>query len=450
MIEALFAANVLMLGLLYLLLNEKAGRIIAIFYAVYMGAFIILKPALSYYFDLFYPFSTNAPEAVGRYLVGTLIFLAVQLAGIRYFSDRPPAPYAARWFDFDQATPRGLTIAFIVLMGISFVGCTLKFGTPAYLVSYVDTFTATMALAQGSYYLNFVAEMLVYGMLMAIAASYWRYSAGRSFLAAILIIALTFFWTKLSYRTTILVAILAWASCAISHRQQRRWGLVRLGLLGYFLLVILYVANFIRLGAVDRLGDRNMFLSAVTGAASDLVPVDDAIMLYQNFSSQNLTHFVYLLGAITPLGLVPPSLIPFKPRVDKDASLTDMYFPHGADQSFFHEAATLTFTVPASGYADAYYFGVLVASVLYVALFVWYLRIYRYGSKSSRYMAAYWLMFLVAGFRLSIESLMLAFYAGLLFVAVTRLIALAASSPFPGSMPQAAHQPANGAAGGAG
>ena len=100
---------------------------------------------------------------------------------------------------------------------------------------------------------------------------------------------------------------------------------------------------------------------------------------------------------------------------------------HGADPTFFHEGFTLTFTLPASGYADAFFFGTFMASLVYAALFCFFIRVFRYGSRSARYVAGFWLMILVAAYRLSIEAVLMTFWSSLLFVGVTRWIALARS-----------------------
>jgi hypothetical protein len=163
---------------------------------------------------------------------------------------------------------------------------------------------------------------------------------------------------------------------------------------------------------------------ALFAAASDLSPVDNAVLLYSEMANHGSTYFVQLLGAITPLVLLPSSLFPFKLPADKDAELTRMFFPEGADTAFYHEGSTLTFTVPATGYADAGYLGVFVASIIYVLLLCWYIRIFRRGSKSARYIAAYLMLVHIVGFRLSIESLLIGFYTSLLFFGVTRRLAM--------------------------
>jgi hypothetical protein len=423
-IEALFVAHLVLLGFLHRLLSEKVARIIAIFYSAYMGAFTVLKPALLYYFGLYFPYSTNKPSAVAACLVGSLIFLTIQYWGIKLMADLPPPKFAVRCFDFDEASPRGITFAFIVLMIISFIGCSIKFRDVGYLFKNLDTFAATMALSNGSFYLDIVSEILVYGFLVVMAYTYSKMPVRRSFILMIFLLGLTFVWTKLSNRTDILVSILAWTSCVMTREQQRRLNIFRLAAFGYVLLMLLYVANFIRMGAATGATFTNAAFNAVYGAAVDLSPVDNAVMLYSDLTSHDLMYFTYLAGAITPLVLIPSAIFPFKLRPDKDVALTDLFFPHGADQTFYHEGSTLTFTIPGSGYADAYYLGVVVASVLYVGLFCWYLWVYRKGTKSAKFIAAFCIMVHIAGYRLSIETMMVGFYMFISLIGLTRFLAL--------------------------
>lgn len=424
MIEALFVLHVVVLFLLYRLVEEKAGRIIALFYTTYLSAFTVLKPALLYYFGLYFPYSTNKPSAVAAELLGSLIFLVIQYGGIKLLADLPPPKFAVRLFDFDEATPGGIAFAFIVLMIVSYVGCTIKFHDPLYMFKYVDAFAAEMAQANGSYYINIVSDILLMGFLMFVSYTYWRMPAGRSLVYTLALLVLTFLWTKLANRTTLLVAILAWTVCVIPIQRQKRINIFALATLGYALLMVLYVVNYIRLGNVDALGSRNPLVSAVYNAAVDMAPVDNSVMLYNDLTNHDLMYFQYLAGSITPMVLVPSAIFPFKPRVDKDSALTDLYFPNGADTTYYHEGSTLTFTIPGSGYADAYYFGVVVASLLYVGLFCWYLWIYRRGTKSARFIAAFCMMAHIAGYRLSVESLFFSFYTFLSMIGLTHYLAL--------------------------
>lgn len=424
MIEILFGIHAVLLLLLYNLLKKKVGRVIALVFFGYMSAFTVLKPALLYYYGLYFPYSTNDPQAVQSLLTGTVIFLAVQYLGIKLLGNLSPSRFALRCYSFDAARPAGIMLAFVVLTAVSFVGCVIKFGSVGYLFAANDSFEATMKLAGGSWYITYIAEILVYGLLMFVGYTYWRYPAKRSFILMLVALLFTYFWAKMAARTGVLVILVAWIACFFSIRQQQKINIVYIGAFGYILLIFLYVGNLLRLGSTSEINLNTAVFGALFAAASDLSPVDNAVLLYSEMANHGSTYFVQLLGAITPLVLLPSSLFPFKLPADKDAELTRMFFPEGADTAFYHEGSTLTFTVPATGYADAGFFGVFVASTIYVLLFCWYIRIFRRGSRSARYIVSYLMLVHIVGFRLSIESLLISFYASLLFFGIVRALAM--------------------------
>jgi hypothetical protein len=308
-------------------------------------------------------------------------------------------------------------------MAISFVGCTIKFGSPGYLLSAGDSFEATMKLAGGSWYIIYLAEILMYGLLMSVAYTYSKHTTWRSLLITLILLMVTYFWVKLTARTGLLVILIAWIGCFFSAKQQERINIFYLGSVGYVLLILLYIGNLVRLGSASNIDPEKALFGALFAAAADLSPIDNAVLLYSDMANHTSTYFVQLLGSITPLVLIPSSLFPFKIPADKDAELTRIFFPDGADTAFYHEGSTLTFTVPASGYADAGYFGLIVAAVIYVFLFCWYIRIFRYGSKSSRFIAAYLMLVHIVGYRLSIETLLISFYTSLFFFGFTKFMA---------------------------
>lgn len=430
MIEILFAVHVVFLAVLFRQVKGAVGRVIGLVYFMYMMAFTVLKPGLLYYEDLYFPYSTNAEPAVTALLVGSLLFLLVQSGGLALFRRMRLPAAALRIYDFNGANQVGITIAFVVTMVISFIGCVIKFGNAGYLFHAADSFEAAINLANGSWYINYVAEALTYGMLMAVGWSHWRHPAMRSFMIMLGILLLTYFWARLAARTGILVVIVAWMASFFSIERQRRMNIIYIGSVGYILLILLYVLNMIRLGNAEGLELGRAFFGAIQSAAADLSPIDDAVLLYSEMHRHSGTDFLFLAGAITPIVLIPSSLLPIKLPADKDAELTRIFFPDGAPIGFFHENSTLTFTVPGSGYADFGYLGTIVASTIYVALLCWYMQIFQRGTRSSRFVAAYLIVVHILGFRLSIESLLIQFYTSLVFVAFVRQLALMFSARF--------------------
>lgn len=431
MIEVLLVLQVIVLGAVYLRLQRLLGRIMALTYLVYMGAFTILKPALLYYFDLYFPYSTNDYDAVVHLLTGSLLFLTIQYLAVRYCAGYRPGKVLLSWFDVSRANPRGIWLTFLVLMVVSFVGSAIKFGDTGYLLSSASAFDATMSQAGGSWYINYLAEALFYGAVLVMAYYCARMPAGRSFALLVFILVVTAFWAKLSARSGVLVLLIAWLSCSLSTSRQRSLNIFYIGAFGYLLLVILYVFNFIRLGNPEDIDFRTAAFGAVVAAASDLGPVDNATVLYSEMPHHESMQFTPLLGALTPIVLIPSAIMPVKIRPDKDSQLTKMLFPEGPDPIIYHEGGTLTFTVPASGYADAGFFGVAVASIVYAAMFCIFLGIHRWGSQSAKFVASVYMLVHVVGYRLSIESLLVSFYSTLLFFGVARWLTVALSDRRP-------------------
>ena len=427
MVETLLSLHLVALLGLYRLLERQVGRIIALVFLVYMFAFTVLKPALLYYFDLYLPFSTNEHSAVVAMLFGSLLFLCVQYLAVRYFSKYRPAGLLIRWFDFSRAKPRGIWLTFICLMVISYIASAIKFGDAGYMWSSVSAFDANMSQAGGSYYLNYIAESLFYGTIMVIAYYYQRMSPARSFALLIVILALTYIWSKLAARTGVLVVLIAWLSCSLSAARQRSLNIIYIAFFGYVLLILLYVGNLVRLGATGDIDISRAAFGAAVAAASDLSPIDCSVLLYSEMSQHESTSFVQLAGALTPMVLIPSSIFPIKIPADKDSELTKMFFPEGADTTFYHEGATLTFTIPGSGFADGGYVGVFVSSFVYAVLFCVYIWIYRRGSPSARFIAIVYLLAHVVGYRLSVEALLMTFYSTFLFLGCARWLAIALS-----------------------
>jgi hypothetical protein len=428
MVETLLLCHSVVLWRLFKLLQQHVGRIIGLVFLVYMFAFTILKPALLYYFDLYLPFSTNEHSAVVAMLFGSLLFLCVQLVTVRLLSGYRAPRMLIQWFDFSRAKPRGIWLTFICLMVVSFIGSTIRFDDVGYLWTSVSTFDATTNQAGGSYYVNYIAEALFYGAILVLAFYCSRLTSAKSLILLIFILALTYFWAKLAARSGVLVVLIAWLSCSMSAARQRSLNIIYIAFFGYVLLILLYVGNLVRLGNADSIDLSRAAFGAAIAATSDLSPVDCSALLYSEMDQHENTKFLQLAGAITPLVLIPSSIFPIKIPADKDSELTRIFFPEGADTSFFHEGSTLTFTVPGSGFADAGYLGVLVSSFVYAVMFCAYIWMYDQGSASARFVATVFMLIHIVGYRLSVEALLMTFYSTLLFIGMARWLALSISA----------------------
>jgi hypothetical protein len=427
-IEILFFLHAVVVFGIYRLLMRKVGRIIALVFFVYITAFTMLKPGLLYYFSFYLPYSTNEYSAVAAMLSGSLLFLCIQYVAVKYFSGYRPAKIVIQWFDFSRANRRGIWLTFIFLAVVSFIGSTIKFDDVGYLWSTVSNFDATTNQASGSYYINYVAEALFYGAIMVMAFFFSKMPPARSFVLLIVVLTITYIWAKLAARSGVLVVLIAWLACSLTAARQRSLNIFSIALFGYFLLMLLYVGNLVRLGNVEAIDPSRALFGAAIAAVSDLAPVDSAALLYSDMSKHESTKFLQLAGAITPMVLIPSSIFPLKIPADKDSELTRMFFPEGVDTTFYHEGSNLTFTIPGSGYADAGFVGVAVSSIVYALLFCVYIWIYRRGSPSAKFVATVFMLIHIVGYRLSVEALLMTFYSTLLFFGIARWLALTFSA----------------------
>jgi hypothetical protein len=427
MIETLLFLHLAVLFGLFRLLQRQVGRIIALVFFVYMFAFTVLKPALLYYFDFYLPYSTNEYSTVVAMLFGSLLFLCIQYLAVRIFSGYRPGRLLLQWFDLSRAKPSGIWLTFLFFMLISFIGSAIRFSDVGYLFSSASTFDAATSQADGSWYINYLAESSFYGVILVMAFYCSRMSPVKSFLLVIVILTVAYFWSRLAARTSVLVVLIAWLSGSLSTPRQRSLNIIYISFFGYALLIFLYVGNLVRLGNVGDINISTAVFRAAIAAASDLEPIDNSALLYSEMPLHDNTNFLRLAGALTPMVLIPSSIFPFKIPADKDSELTRMFFPEGADTTFYHEGSNLTFTIPGSGFADAGFFGVLVSSLVYAVLFCVYIWIHRRGSPSARFVATVYMLIHIVGYRLSAETMLMTFYTALLFIGTARWLAISLS-----------------------
>jgi hypothetical protein len=220
-------------------------------------------------------------------------------------------------------------------------------------------------------------------------------------------------------RTHLLTISMAWVFSYPNLLKKGFFGVVQLLVAGYLLLSLMYVYNAIRVGSSDRSSSSGA--SVLASAFQDLRPADNALLVFHHFDTSNYMYFEYLAGSITPTALIPSRLMPFKPPADKDAELTHKVFPEGVDISIYHKGSTMTFTVPASGFADFGWLGVLVSCFVYAVIYVYFGWISQLG-PSQKLLSTYLLLTHIAGLRLSVESDILGLYIALMFLIVLKVI----------------------------
>lgn len=423
MVEALIALNILGLWITANTIHTLLGRFVAVFFFVYIGVFCVIKPALMYYLEMVYPYSYGDQSAISRVLFGSLLFLLTNTVCLKWIAKKKPPALLTSVFDFSRFSSRAICLLYFCFALISFVGCVLRFKTVTYLWADVNSFEGIRDLADGAYYINFLADILLYAMIAAIAYQNGRFSKLHSFAIVVTLLAFTFFWTKIGTRTGILITLMTWASCVFTRVEQRRVNLLKIALFGYVLLIGNYVLNRLRLGLGGTIELDVALLGAALAFLSDTVPVDNAALLYTEMYKFPMLYFQKLIGALLPTVMIPSSIFPFKIPADKDAELTRMFFPDGADTSYFYEGSTLTFTIPASGYADAGFIGVIVASIVYGFLLSLLVSIASRGNQSVRFIGTFHVFGLIVGYRLSVESLIIFIYTAFAFFALAKIVA---------------------------
>ena len=424
LVIGLAAIECLLLVMIYEAMSRRISSGLSILFCAYSAIFFIAKPLLAYFLELSASFAPNDFEAIWRYLVINIIFYCVLLVTTVVFFGKLPNRFGSFIFDYSEISISRLYVCLLGTFLISYIVNVIKFGSATYFLQRNDSFEATMALAEGSWYMNILAAVSTFSLTALVSRLYVRFPPVLSLIYIVVLLFLTYFISQPSSRTAFLTLILAWFFCYPRNVIKHRPSYISLALFGYCCLIFLYLGNFVRLGLTPELNAFTIFVSPVLGLLTDSLPADNALLLIRTFDTQPTTDFLYLLGAITPLVLVPSSILPIKLPANKDAILTNFCFPGGIDSAYGHAGSTETFTVTGSGYADAYFLGAAISSALYALVLIWYAQLARSENKSVKFVAAGALLIHIAAIRLSIESTLIQFYEFLLFFALLKLSAV--------------------------
>jgi hypothetical protein len=214
-------------------------------------------------------------------------------------------------------------------------------------------------------------------------------------------------------RTGIIAVLVAVAVYKVSSGSGRlRLATVVMVSIGAASLVVLLMSflNRLRTGNDPGDGGGSVLLPLILGVWADTVPAANGMILIDYLRHHDWLYFRYLLLSMLPTAVIPSAIFPYKPHIDMEAILTYNIFGAHLDPNEFHEGSTLSYTVPVAGYADLGYIGVIVAAVLYAIFFAVLLRGWKNKAVTVRFMTLYFLIFVVAGFRLSILGLVITSY----------------------------------------
>ena len=373
--------------------------------------------------------------AIVTYALCGLVFAAVfhpvvwWLFGRRQlFSDR--LFYLCNFENF--STPRFVTVL-IVFVVLTYALNAYKFHSLSYIFVSQDSFEAGMNLAGGLYFVQMMSSVLIFPCLVLLAKSL---HAKPIRLACILFVTMAGFVAIVhpAERTgviALLVAVVIYKFTTSGSRIRLMTFLTMSAGAALLVVLLMSVLDFVRLN--QGLGDVGgpVLLSVVGGFWGDTVPAANGMILVDYLRHHDWLYFRYLLLSMLPTTVIPSAIFPYKPHIDMEGILTYKIFGFNLDPTQFHEGGTLSFTVPVAGYADLSYIGVIVAAVLYAIIFAAFLRGWKSKAVTVRFMTLYFLIFVVAGLRLSVLGLVITSYWILISIAGLHMATYFMSSSVP-------------------
>lgn len=412
--------NVALLVVFVNLYKKFTSAFVPVFFAFYYFLFFIIRP----YGQVFFQVGLDDTYRIVKYSImyqisGILFLLTMILVGM-WAKPRWQTKVKGAWlFSFPPKNHSGYLLAFAIFFSISYGVNVFREKSFLYPFESGDIFAAEMALAHGEWFLNILAASVTVATLAWYSTVYYRVSKRASLLLLIPALLIIMQIGRDSARTIILVVFLSWVFCYPNVVKKSIGGMLQLMIVGCCCIVLLVVLGKARTNSSAPLsGEINLVLLSAFGETR---PADNALLVFDHYSSRNFQDFRYLAGAITPLCLVPSKLLPLKPESNKDEQLTNAIFPLGIDLTYYHEGSTLTFTVPASGYADFGWIGVVVASFLYSLIYLYYAALGR-GDSGNKFISTYLLLTHIAAMRLSIETCFVGLYTAMLFYGLFKCI----------------------------
>ena len=334
-------------------------------------------------------------------------------------------------FDFENVGKSRFFSVFISFIVLTYLLNAFKFHSLNYIFVSQDSFEAGMKLAGGLFFVQMMSSVLIFPCLVLLAKSL---DARPVRLACILLITMAGFIAIVhpSERTGIIGLLVA----VVVYKFSMHRGRIRLAKFvtvsagaGLFVVLLMVSLNLLRQNSDLENGGGSVALSVVGGVWADTVPASNGMILIDYLRHHDWLYFRYLLLSMLPTTAIPSAIFPFKPHIDMEAILTYKIFGANLDPGEFHVGSTLSYTVPVAGYADLGYIGVIVAAVLYAIFFAAFLRGWKSKAATVRFITLYFLIFIVAGLRLSILGLVITSYWILISILGLRMACYFMSSP---------------------
>jgi hypothetical protein len=350
------------------------------------------------------------PDALLIYLLCGLLFSVVFhwvvyrfYRRARLFTDR-----ILPLLNFDGVSTYRVGLMVVLFLLLTYAVNALKYHSLTYFAENPDAFEAMMRLSGGHWYLEILSGILIFPLVVLLA----RHVNSKPAKLACLLIAVMAAFSVLAKPSTraFMVCLLVAAATYSFSVGKIRLRIVTVTVVLTLALGLLLFLNFVRLGNARSFGEEASLPSIVIGPFQNAVAADDAMILIDYLKHHPWLYFRYLLPSLTPLPLVPSAVFPFKPRTDMESVLTYNIFGFDLDPAAFHEASTLTYTVPVAGYANLGFIGVPVSALIYGLIFSAFLRSWKSKSTTVRFIGLFYLVFLIGGLRLSADVAATSFY----------------------------------------
>jgi hypothetical protein len=326
----------------------------------------------------------------------------------RLFSD-----HFFRFCNFDHVDNLRFGVAVSVFVVLTYLANIFRLGSYTYFVSIHDAFAAKQRMAGGTWFVEVLSQIVIFA-LMAVLAKNIETKPARLWCLCLLSVMVVLVFSQPASRTGTIAIVLAVAFYSVSKAKSLRWLLIVVPVAAVAVAWLLLTLNALRTGGgLQNLTELDYSVVNLATTQLDLVPTDDGIALVEYFKTHDWLYFRYLLPSLLPVNVVPSMIFPYKPDSNVDRALTYSIFGINLDPQF-HVGSILTFTVPGVGYADLWYFGVVVAALIYGFLFSFLLRGWKSGSPSVRFITLWWLITIVAELRVSVEDCVNGLYVFLL------------------------------------
>ena len=375
--------------------------------------FFVVRPAAVVYFQLL-SFDLKRygvdNSDIATYLLSGFVFISLfhwivpkLYRRRRLFSDR--------FFlvcDFDRVNVRRLLIVALFFAAATYLANVFKFGSLTYFLQNIDSFAADVSLEGGHWYVQILSWVILFPIVAMLGKAAKREPA--KLLAALVAAMIVYnILAKPSTRTETIALFVAVIVYAFSV-EKLKFNVWTIGISTGCVLLLLVFLNGVRQGNISAGAASFAIVPVLSAALQNVGPADNGMILVDYLRHHSWLYFRYLVPSLLPTSIIPGAIFPLKPNIDIEGALTYTLFGFKLDPQQYHAGGTLTFTVPIAGYADLGLLGTAVAAVLFAFLFAMLLRGWRSPSTSARFMTLFYLIFISAGFRLSVESLMATVY----------------------------------------